>query len=1307
MPFTEEDTFYGPLAIPQGMAVTPEPEKYNASVLGAAFRQENEIVSAATSFSFDPQKPFDPEFRPWEEIQGTEYERYGSRFIGAQDSEDVARMKAQIDREIEDRSVLDAAGWAGWAAQMGAAILSPTSLLPGGAIVKGGKGVSIARTALKVGVAASAATAVQEAFLHGSQQTRTPEESAFAIGGSFILGGMLGAAAGKMASAEFKAAGLRTETAIEAVHGYVEASRSIGAAALSDQNFRLNNEGLIQAVKKVPGLRVVVQSDPLIRLQTAESQNARMAVANLAESPSVYEVNLEGRGVLGGTAPVENEIKAMRYDRETKAVQALQSSYASYWKDGPVGTIGTLTAPIGRAFAHLAGRTEKLSSAEFMDEVGRAMFSNDTHPIPQIAEAASKVRELVFAQAERDLIDLGVLPEGFKLKHGESYFSRVYNSGLIDQRWGDGSDLDMKPVLEREIKKRVAEAQRLLAEDDTLNRREIDLLQQRELARNLKGALSQAREKAVAKRERAKGDVSREGAVARVSGRLRKAFKDRQEKLDKSVPDKEATKALKEMIADARGVKRLEPIDILGEIRRMGGIKEDGSGELKAALDTKYLTVYRKAGLDPDYAREALEELGYLPQGATVNEMYEIIRRAANGEKVYSNVEDAADIARYEAALEFAEEMDRLGVDLSRPFDEITDALYGKVDVKKAKAGEAGRAAKRTGGASDAALARVEKAMDRLEEAKARIRELDEEVGPKVRQEIKDAVKEAQKLVSEIRDLKKAKAVEELFAKMDETDIGDAADEIRNSIVGLKVGEPHFGVMTANPLHARVLDMPSEVLMPWLKTNAMDVLSSYSQFTLPRIEMMKRFGGDAEMGAELKAIRDEYNNKISALPENSRRRAQLVKERDRVIRDVEGIRDRLLGRYGIPDDPKQWWVVGGRVGRAISYPAFLGNMTIAAVPDVANLLRNGFEAALTLPDFITNPRRFFSSLSDASEFSAAAEWFLNSRMHTMAELFDPYATNTRMERFLAEGARHFSVYSGMVPWNFAVKSIAGMVGASRLSKAIVAHAAGKATKRQLKLLGPANIDGQMIERIAKQIEAHADKDGTLWAPKGSEWTDKEAFAVMRKAMAREVDLQVITPGQDVPLTFSNEGMKFFLQFKRFSWSMHHRFLIAGISRADAEFASQAALLLTLGAMVSGLRADISGYERKTGGDLFVDAIDRSGISGWLMEAHNMQGMTGVIPFLTGGRLDGLLGKELPSRYQARAGIYSLAGPTVDMIGGMAEGFAGLNSESGGSYRDIRKLMRPIPGNNAAHLQWIMQRIEDALVHMTGAKPRPE
>lgn len=1298
MPFTEEDAFYGPLAIPQSMEVTPEPQKYNASVLGAAFRQENEIVSAATSFNFDPQKPFDPEFRPWEEIQGTEYERYASKFIGAQDSEDIARMKAQIDREIEDRSVLDAAGWGGFAAQMGAALLSPTTLLPGGAIVKGGRGVSIARTSLNVGTSAAAAAAIQEAFLQETQQLRTPEESAFAIGGSFILGGMLGAAAGKMGAFEFKAAGKQVEESLRLTKEYDETLRSLSAAEskLPSEDLELRREFIFSAIDKVPGLRAIVRSDPILRAQLSPNVEARRAVVDLAETPLQYRINEDGRSVRS-----EASVEAMIRDRErtelASSIAHLQRSFAEYSKDGPVGAVGTITAPITRRFMNLMGKDRKMTSSEFMEEVGKAMRRGDKHPIPQVQSAADALRREIFDKIKDDAIEVGIFDPDLQIKNAESYFTRVYNVEKIKQHFGDGTENDMLPVLVQEFKKRRAQAQDILAKDDTLDRREIDLLQQRELARNLKGALSQARQKAVAKRERAKGAVSRDGAVGRVSARLRKAFKDRQAQLEQNVPDKEATKVLKEMIADARGVKRLEPVDILKEIRRMGGIKEDGSGELKAALDTKYLTIYRKGGLDPDYAREALEELGYLPQGATVNEMYEIIRRAANGEKVYSHVEDAADIARYEAALEFADEMDRLGVDLSRPFDEITEALYGKVDIKKAKAGEAGRAAKRTGGASDAALARVEKAMDRLEEAKARIRELDEEIGPKVRQEIKDAVKEAQKLVSEIRDLKKKKASEEFYASKDDTEILTAAEETVAAISKMAPGENPYGVAMASPTRARVLDVPDEVLEPWLESNAEVVLSQYFRSMVPDLEMARKFG-DVEGKEAIDRIKAETMRRMKNAKSQKERNQIDVEGRERV-KDFEGMRDRLRGRYGAPKDPRSGWIIGNRVGRTLSYTGYLGGMMLSAVPDVAGILGRGgiVDSFGTAATAITDPKRMFSSMKEAAEFGAHAEWYLNSRAISIGEMFDPYGRGSKLERTLGEAARVFSIATGMIPWNVGWKSIGGAVIATRMGKAIDAMAAGKATKKQKLLLGANGIEPHMADRIAKQIEAHADKNGGVWLLHGAEWTDKDAFEAFRRAMNREFDMMVITPGQDKPLSFSTETGKFFLQFKSFATSSHHRILLAGLQRADADVLAQFTMAAILGGLVSNIKAWSGGYEPKEGNAFWQDAIDRSGLAGWLMEPYNA----------ASAMSDGFWGLTEPvSRFQARSYGAGLAGPTFDMGAGIIEA-ANAMSSGNHSYRDVRKLMRPIPGNNIWYLLPLFRQVEDAVVHMTGAKPRPE
>ena len=55
-------------------------------------------------------------------------------------------------------------------------------------------GYSVGKTAANVSAQAGLATGIQEVGLHATQQTRTIKESLVGIGGSVILGGILGTA---------------------------------------------------------------------------------------------------------------------------------------------------------------------------------------------------------------------------------------------------------------------------------------------------------------------------------------------------------------------------------------------------------------------------------------------------------------------------------------------------------------------------------------------------------------------------------------------------------------------------------------------------------------------------------------------------------------------------------------------------------------------------------------------------------------------------------------------------------------------------------------------------------------------------------------------------------------------------------------------------------------------------------------------------------------------------------------------------------------------------------------------------------
>ena len=82
-----------------------------------------------------------------------------------------------------------------------------------------------------------------------------------------------------------------------------------------------------------------------------------------------------------------------------------------------------------------------------------------------------------------------------------------------------------------------------------------------------------------------------------------------------------------------------------------------------------------------------------------------------------------------------------------------------------------------------------------------------------------------------------------------------------------------------------------------------------------------------------------------------------------------------------------------------------------------------------------------------------------------------------------------------------------------------------------------------------------------------------------------------------PISFSTPVGAFFSQFKSFTLSAHHRVMLAGLQRMDAEFLAQVTMALVLGRFVSNIKAWQHYDEQKTGAAAWEDAIDRAGIGG--------------------------------------------------------------------------------------------------------------
>lgn len=163
--------------------------------LRAGFRRQN------LTYNFLAKKPDfgkpDPAADVFEGVFDGKYEPFADRFVGAANAEEREYIKSQIDQELEDQETIAAAGWGGWAAETAGAILDFPTLIPVGAAYKGySAGRGALRTLGITGAANAGVVAGTELGLHGLQETRTAQESLFAIGGSTILGMMLGGGVG-------------------------------------------------------------------------------------------------------------------------------------------------------------------------------------------------------------------------------------------------------------------------------------------------------------------------------------------------------------------------------------------------------------------------------------------------------------------------------------------------------------------------------------------------------------------------------------------------------------------------------------------------------------------------------------------------------------------------------------------------------------------------------------------------------------------------------------------------------------------------------------------------------------------------------------------------------------------------------------------------------------------------------------------------------------------------------------------------------------------------------------------------------
>ena len=199
--------------------------------------------------------------------------------------------------------------------------------------------------------------------------------------------------------------------------------------------------------------------------------------------------------------------------------------------------------------------------------------------------------------------------------------------------------------------------------------------------------------------------------------------------------------------------------------------------------------------------------------------------------------------------------------------------------------------------------------------------------------------------------------------------------------------------------------------------------------------------------------------------------------------------------------------------------------------------------------------------------------------------------------------------------------------------------------------------------IWEQFTKHGVDHNGVKIAQTADW-DREWLAnKFNAAVRREIDTIIVTPGiASRPLWTSTMVGQHVGQFKSFAFTATQAVMISGLQQRDAAVLNGVLLSIALGALVYGLQEYLKGREPSDDpGVVMVEAFDRSGLTGWLMDAHNMTERV-----TRGGiGLSRLTGGPTMSRYQSRNVTDTLMGPNGGLLYGRGAGrrFTGLGRRS--------------------------------------------
>ncbi|BAQ87244.1 putative internal virion protein D [uncultured Mediterranean phage uvMED] len=498
-------------------------------------------------------------------------------------------------------------------------------------------------------------------------------------------------------------------------------------------------------------------------------------------------------------------------------------------------------------------------------------------------------------------------------------------------------------------------------------------------------------------------------------------------------------------------------------------------------------------------------------------------------------------------------------------------------------------------------------------------------------------------------------------------------------------------ITQASSTKGRTLDIPDRLIDDFLENDIEAIMRHHVKTMGMDIELTRAFG-DIELSSVLKQVADEYDILLKGAKSQKRKDA-IRKSLNQDIADIKGLRDRLRGTYGASKDPHQFSSRFIRVMKSFNVITSMGGAVLSSVPDMARTtmvmgLTDTYEFGLK--NLLRNQKRIFKKMlkRELDMASVAIDAQLGLRAHAFSDMGDLFGSRFAWERAVNQSTGTFFMMNGLNYWNQMLKEFAGSTVALKMTDSILKPWA-KLTRLEREALLKNGIDQQMHSRMKLQVETHGKKMEGVTLPQTDFWKDKTAVLKFRNALNQTTDRIIVTPGAgERALWTSTEFGSLLTQFKGYGQGAVARVMTSGLQERSAAFWQGAFLMVGMGIMVNEMKKIQYGIDREEDfTETLVNAIDRSGITGWFMDINNA--VEKISDFKLGLRpyFDEADGRYMP--FGAKMGaVLGPAGSKVSTVGSIASDVLGFDADAN-TLKSARFLM---PGGNLPYFDPILDGV---------------